>query len=307
MGDRLRLAMSTAAETYERIRGPLEERGIDVDYVQPTGRALPVAGEEHVVKDGGNASDANTLDADGFDVGFVYPSRLMEGAVVATRLSVPWVNDRRAVVTSRNKAGVLATLADAGLPVPKTTLISNPVDEETVLEAASTLSFPVVVKPNSATRGVGVAKAADVDSLLGVTDYLNLVHDYRATGDKSYLLQEYLPEARDYRAMVVDGECVGGVRRELSADARDAGRWKHNVHRGATARGVDLDDRVRALAERVAAVLDIDYLGVDLLESDDRLVVSETNARPTVDDAAKYDAGFYDRLARLVRQTAADG
>jgi len=36
-------------------------------------------------------------------------------------------------------------------------------------------------------------------------------------------------------------------------------------------------------------------------------VISETNARPTVDDAAKYDAGFYDRLAELVRQTAADG
>ena len=302
MGDRLRLAMSTAAETYDRIRDPLADRGIDVEHVQPTGRALPVTQAGSAVAD---SADEPAVDT--FDVGFVYPSRLMEGAVVATRLSVPWVNDRRAVVTSRNKAGVLATLADAGLPVPKTTLISNPVDEETVLEAAATLSFPVVVKPNSATRGVGVAKASDVDSLLGITDYLNLVHDYRATGDKSYLLQEYLPEARDYRAMVVDGECVGGVRRELPADARDAGRWKHNVHRGATARGVELGERTRTLAERVASVLDIEYLGVDLLESGDRLVVSETNARPTVDDAAKYDTGFYDRLAELIRQTAADG
>ena len=294
--------MSTAAETYDRIRDPLADRGIDVEHVQPTGRALPVTRVGSAVAD---SADGPAVDT--FDVGFVYPSRLMEGAVVATRLSVPWVNDRRAVVTSRNKAGVLATLADAGLPVPKTTLISNPVDEETVLEAAATLSFPVVVKPNSATRGVGVAKASDVDSLLGITDYLNLVHDYRATGDKSYLLQEYLPEARDYRAMVVDGECVGGVRRELPADARDAGRWKHNVHRGATARGVELGERTRTLAERVASVLDIEYLGVDFLESGDRLVVSETNARPTVDDAAKYDTGFYDRLAELIRQTAADG
>lgn len=302
MENRLRLAMSTAAETYDRIRGPLADRGIDVDHVRPTGRAMPVTGTNRTPVD-----DSAELDADAFDVGFVYPSRLMEGAVVATQLSVPWVNGRRAVVTSRNKAGVLAALADAGVPVPETTLISNPVDKETVLEAAATLSFPVVVKPNSATRGVGVTKAPDVDSLLGVTDYLNLVHDYRATGDKSYLLQEYLPEARDYRAMVVDGECVGGVRRELPADARDAGRWKHNVHRGATARGVELGTQARALAERVAAVLDIDYLGVDLLESGDRLVVSETNARPTVDDATKYDAGFYDRLAGLVRQTAADG
>jgi ribosomal protein S6--L-glutamate ligase len=43
---------------------------------------------------------------------------------------------------------------------------------------------------------------------------------------------------------------------------------------------------------------------VDLLETEDRLVVSETNARPTVDRATKYEPDFYDRLASLVRQTA---
>jgi ribosomal protein S6--L-glutamate ligase len=33
-------------------------------------------------------------------------------------------------------------------------------------------------------------------------------------------------------------------------------------------------------------------------------VVNETNARPTVDAATKYEPGFYDRLAALVRRTA---
>jgi len=228
----------------------------------------------------------------------------MEGAVVDERLGVPWVNGRDAVVTSRNKAGVLATLDAVGLPTPRTTLVSNPVDESVVVDAVSEFSYPVVVKPNSATRGVGVAAATDLDSLLGVVDYLNLIHDYRATGDKSFLIQEYLPDARDYRAMVVDGAYAGAVRRELDADALAAGRWKHNVHRGATARGVDLDPEARELAERAAAALGIDYLGVDLLATDDRLVVNETNARPTVDAATKYEEDFYDRFAALVRRTA---
>ncbi|GAB3697585.1 ATP-grasp domain-containing protein [Halorubrum pallidum] len=304
----LRLAMTTAAETFERVREPLADRGIAVEHVQAKERALSVSAGG--ARDGRPASgdDVHGGDArdefDDFDAGLVYPSRLMEGSVVDRRLGVPWVNGREAVVNSRNKAGVLAALDDAGLPTPRTTLVSNPVDESVVEAAAAPFSYPVVVKPNSATRGVGVAVVDDLDSLLGVVDYLNLVHDYRATGDKSYLLQEFLPNASDYRAMVVDGAYVGGVRRTLSPDAVESGRWKHNVHRGAEAVGVDLGDEARDLAERAASTLDIDYLGVDLLEADGRLVVNETNARPTVDAAEKYEPGFYDRLAAVIRRTA---
>ncbi|MBP1922279.1 ribosomal protein S6--L-glutamate ligase [Halorubrum alkaliphilum] len=291
----LRLAMTTDSETFTRIRDPLADRGIEVGHVQASERSLRVADR----RDGTSVGE----DVE-FDVGFVYPSRLMEGAVVDTRLSVPWVNGRDAVVTSRNKAGVLAALDAAGLPTPRTVMVSNPVDEAVVADAVAGFEFPVVVKPNSATRGVGVAKATDLDSLLGIVDYLNLVHDYRATGDKSYLIQEFLPDANDYRVMVVDGAYAGAVRRELPADALEAGRWKHNVHRGAAATGVELGSAARELAERTAATLEIDYLGVDLLETGGRLVVNETNARPTVDAATKYEPDFYDRLASLIERTA---
>ena len=303
----LRLAMTTDAETFDRVRGPLADRGIDVAHVRAKERSLGVSGGDGNAPGEGDVAGGGDGEFDGFDVGFVYPSRLMEGAVVDARLSVPWVNGRDAVLASRNKAGALAALADAGLPTPRTTLVSNPVDEAVVTEAVSSFSYPVVVKPNSATRGVGVATAGDLDSLLGVVDYLNLVHDYRATGDKSYLIQEFLPDARDYRAMVVDGAYAGAVRRELPADARERGRWKHNVHRGAEATGIDLPARARALAERTAEVLGIEYLGVDLLEAGGRLVVNETNARPTVDAATKYEPDFYDRLAGLIERTAARG
>ena len=287
----LRLALSTAAETFDRIREPLADRGIDVGHLQAKERSIRL-------------TDRQPIDPTAaFDVGFIFPGRLMEGAAVDAIHDLPWVNGREAVLTSRNKGGVIAALAAANLPVPETVMVSNPADESVVVEAVSDLSFPVVVKPNSATRGVGVAKAGDVDSLLGIVDYLNLVHDYRATGDKSYLLQEYLPDARDYRVMVVDGAYVGAVERRLPEKLGE-GRWKHNVHRGAEATGVDLPVEHRRLAEQVADVLGIWYLGVDLLETDERLVVNETNARPTVDAATKYEPDFYDRLAALIKETA---
>ena len=296
----LRLAVTTTAETFHRLREPLADRGINAAHLQAKERAIPLTDDAVAATPG--TDDDTPVDV--FDVGLVSPGRLMEGAAITAGLAIPWVNDQSAVLTSRNKGGVLAALAAADIPVPNSVMLSNPVDESAVVDAAAELSFPVVVKPNSATRGIGVAKAADLDSLLGIIDYLDLIHDFRATGDKSYLLQEYLPDARDYRAMVIDGDCVGGVERQLPDPAE--GRWKHNVHRGAEATGVDLPTSHRRLAEMVAATLEIPYLGVDLLETADRLVVSETNARPTIDTAEKYDPGFYDQLAAVIRTTAAN-
>ena len=284
----LRLAVTTEAETFDRLRAPLADRGIEVAHLSAEGRTIDL-----------DASPAET-----FDAGFVFPARTQSGVALSALYDLPWVNDRAAVLTSRNKGGVLATLRAAGLPTPRTTMAASPVDDEALAAAADRLGWPVVVKPNSTTRGTGVAKAGDLDSLAGVVDYLDLVHDYRATGDKTFLIQEYLPDARDYRVMVVDGAYAGAVERRLDDADREAGRWKHNVHRGAEATGVDLPVEYRRLAERAAAALDVSYLGVDLLVTDDRVVVAETNARPTVDAATKYVDDFYDRLAGLIRTTA---
>ncbi|MFC6731626.1 MULTISPECIES: RimK family alpha-L-glutamate ligase [unclassified Haladaptatus] len=280
----LRLAVATDKETYQRIQSPLEARGIVAEHVRTSERTLSL-----------------TEPWDGFDVGFVYPSRIMEGGVADALLDVPWVNDREAILTSRNKAGVIATLAREGIPVPETTLVSNPTERADLEAVFADFETPVVVKPNSTTRGTGVVKVHDADSFLGVTDYLTLVHDYMATGDKSFLVQEFVPNARDYRVMVLDGEYVGAVERRLP---ENSDHWKHNVHRGATATGVDLSEDLKTLAEQTAEILDIPLLGVDILATDERAVVNETNARPTIDDSAKYEDGFYDRLAGVIRETA---
>jgi ribosomal protein S6--L-glutamate ligase len=283
----LRLAVATNKQTYERIRAPLADRDIAVEYVETAERTIP-------------------LDADlgEFDAGFVFPPRLAEGGVVSELLGVPWVNGREDIVRSRHKGETLARLSRHGLPTPETVVVSDPVDEAALVAAFERFDPPVVVKPNAVTRGIGVAKAHDLDSFLGVCDYLDLVHDYKATGDCSFLVQEYVEDARDYRAMCIDGEYVGAVERRLPDDALAAGQWKHNVHRGAVATGVDLSDDLRGLAERAAEAMDIPFLGIDLLVSDARTLDNETNARPTVDDSTKYEDGFYDDLAGLVRDTA---
>ncbi len=290
----LRLAVATNAETYERMQKPLRERGIDPVHIETAERSVSL---------GSGASAYQPGDAeDPFDVGFVFPSRIAEGGVASGLLDIPWVNGREEILRSRFKGETLARLSTADVPVPESVVVSDPTNESTLQAAFEQFDPPVVIKPNSTTRGIGVAKAHDLDSFLGICDYLDLVHDYKATGDQSFLVQEYLPDARDYRVMLVDGEVVGAVERRLPSEALDSGQWKHNVHRGAAATGVTLEPPLRDLAEQAAEALDIPWLGVDLLVTDDRAVVNETNARPTIDAATKYEDGFWDDVAALVRQ-----
>lgn len=282
----LHLGITTSGPTFERMRSPLAERGIDVSYLDVTSQAIPITDSQIA------------FDLPNVDIGYVYPSRVMEGDVTDTFLDIKWVNDRCAVLTSRNKAGVLAKASHNGIPIPPSVLVSNPVEEEDLIDVWEQFDGPVVIKPNSTTRGVGVARADDLDSFLGISDYLELAHDYRATGDKSYLVQAFVPEARDVRVMLIDGSYVGAVERR----APRAGGWKHNVHRGADAVGIEPADEVVSLAETVAEMLSIPILGVDILVTEYGPLLSETNARPTIDAAEKYAPGFWDTLADAIRR-----
>ena len=294
----LRLAVATKAETYERMQEPLGKRGIDVGHIETAERAIDISAGHGAY----STETAVSGEKAPYDVGFVFPPRLAEGGVADGLLDIPWVNGREEILRSRHKGETLAHLSRAGVPVPRTVVVSNPADQSTLREVFAQFDPPVVVKPNSTTRGVGVAKAHDLDSFLGICDYLDLVHDYRATGDRSFLVQEFLPSATDYRVMLVEGEVVGAVERRLPEDSQASGQWKHNVHRGAKATGVSLDRELEDLAERTANALDIPWLGVDLLVTEKRAVVNETNARPTIDSATKYEDGFWDDVATLIRR-----
>ncbi len=276
-----RLLLSHESESNSRVSRRLSEHGIDCVTFEPSERVY-------------------SLDSDGVpdaDVGLVYPSRLIEGGVVTAVGEMDWINGAEEVMTSRNKADCLVRLRRDGLPVPETYFVSNPVGDDAVVAAFEEIDGKAVVKPNSSTRGNGVTVVEDPDSLLGVTDYLDVIHESPLVYDRTFLVQEYIEDARDYRVMVVDGEYVGAVERRSEG-------WKHNVHRGAEAVSVTPDDEVVQLAEEAAESLGIRFCGVDLLRNEARTVVNEVNARPTVDTRDKYEDAFYPRLARLIESTA---
>ncbi len=284
----LDLLVTSAGPTRDRLQRNLPSHGIAVHGIDVTGRAYDLG-------------EPGELAPTTPDVGFVFPSRITEGDVLTAALDLPWVNGRETILTTRNKAGTLARLAAASVPIPRTVSFSAPLEYDELIRQFRTFDGPVVIKPNNTTRGTGHVLVDDVDSLRGVVDYLDLVHTFPATEDRTFLMQAFVPDTRDCRLTVLDGHVAGAVERRLP---EGDGGWVKNVHRGADAVSIDPPERVRTLAERAVEVLDIAMAGVDVLVGPDQAVVLEVNGRPTIDRAEKYPPDFYERLADLITQTA---
>ncbi|MFW5928890.1 MAG: ATP-grasp domain-containing protein [Halobacteriota archaeon] len=273
----MRLLLTHGGDSNHRIREGLDDH--DVACVE-----FDVSGRTYDLR-----SDV-TVEA---DVGLVYPSRLMEGGVLDALSGVPWVNGAGEVLLSRNKAACIARVARAGLRTPDSVLVSNPVDRDEAVDVFEAVGGDVVVKPNSATRGRGAVRVDDLDSYLGVVEQFDVLHESSLVGDRSYLVQEFVDDAVDYRVMVVGGEYAGAVRRESAG-------WRRNVHSGASAVAVDPPADVVDCALDAARALDVAFAGIDVLDAEEPLFL-ECNARPTVDDVSKYVDGFYGLLADVVR------
>jgi glutathione synthase/RimK-type ligase-like ATP-grasp enzyme len=82
-------------------------------------------------------------------------------------------------------------------------------------------------------------------------------------GSLAYL-QRFVPPSSepgfDWRVLVVGGRAVTAMRR-VSA------HWVHNVAQGARCEAAELAPALAALAERAAAVLEMDYAGIDMIPS----------------------------------------
>ena len=86
----LRLAVTTASETLDRMCDPLAARGIDVEHLEPSGRVI----------------DPTDPPARRFDAGFVYPSRLLAGGVVDGRHQPRGVDESRVEAAGGRLGGI---------------------------------------------------------------------------------------------------------------------------------------------------------------------------------------------------------
>ena len=190
-------------------------------------------------------------------------------------LGIPHTMNAEGLMLARDKMSSLQVLAGKGIAVPRTVLCFTLAEVRQAGRAMK--NFPIVLKLLESTHGVGVALAHTPYQLERIAEGFLRIQD-------RVILQEFVAESdgRDIRALVVDGKVVAAMERKAGE-----GEFRANMHRGATARAIQLSPEDEALAIRVAAMVGVEAAGVDLLPSNRGSLIMEVNASPGLEGIEK--------------------
>ncbi|MFZ1735751.1 MAG: ATP-grasp domain-containing protein [Candidatus Moraniibacteriota bacterium] len=127
--------------------------------------------------------------------------------------------------------------------------------------------YPFVAKTIKGSQGIGVRLIKNEAERI----------DFQKAAKNSLLYQKYFPFSNDYRVLVVGGKSIGVIERIPQNE-----EWRANVSLGAKTVPVKGSEAIEisSLAEQVAKVMGLDYAGVDILRSNGKLYVIETNSLP---------------------------
>ena len=157
-------------------------------------------------------------------------------------------------------------LAGHAVPMPKT--VPAPLcykEGANTGEFRAEIPFPIVVKQCYGSFGEQVYLARDEAELGSLRGELKM---------RPHLFQEFIAESagRDVRAVCIGGKVVAAMQRKSERDFRS------NIGLGGMGEPYALDDEGRALCEKAANVLGLDYCGIDLLFGKEGFLVAEVNS-----------------------------
>lgn len=192
-------------------------------------------------------------------------------AIVRQMESTPGVvvvNSSGAVMASRDKLLAHQALAAAGVPFPQTVLARQPSDVAKMVRLVG--GPPVILKLLSGTHGKGVMLGKDLDEIQASLETVWALN-------QTLLIQEYVNHdpGADIRVLVAGGRVLGAMRR-----VAQLGRFRANVHQGASVEPYPLTDELEWIALQATEVMGLDIAGVDLVTTPTGFAVIEVNSAP---------------------------
>ena len=204
------------------------------------------------------------------------------------------LNESVAIGRSRDKLRSLQILSRDGVGLPVTAFANDSTRTDDVIEIAG--GAPVVIKLLEGTQGIGVVLGETHKSARSVIEAFHGVNI-------AILVQEFIKESegRDIRAFVVGRRIVATMERSGAK-----GDFRSNLHRGGTAKMVELTPLEKSTALKAARSMGLNVAGVDMLRSDHGPVVMEVNSSPGLEgiekstsvDVAKAIIGFLEKNAK---------
>ncbi|PIV17822.1 MAG: 30S ribosomal protein S6--L-glutamate ligase [Flavobacteriales bacterium CG03_land_8_20_14_0_80_35_15] len=176
--------------------------------------------------------------------------------------------ESQALMRSRDKLRSLQVLSRAGLGLPKTVFTNYSKDVKDIIKRVG--GSPLVIKLLEGTQGLGVVLAENDNAAESVLEAFNGLQ-------ARVIVQEFIKEAKgaDIRVFVVDGVVVGAMKRQGKE-----GEFRSNLHRGGTAKIVELSVDEENAALKAARIMGLGIAGVDLLQSARGPLILEVNSSP---------------------------
>ncbi len=181
-------------------------------------------------------------------------------------------NPHTAIRDCDDKMQTYIALSGKGVKMPKTLAgllcyeAGEPVREETLARIEAELSYPIIVKECFGSLGKGVYMAKNRKELSALAETLKC---------RPHLFQETVQTSigRDVRVIVVGGKVLCAMLRKSDSDFRS------NIELGGKGDKYQPSKAMRALCEKTAKVLKLDYCGIDILLGEkDEPIVCEVNS-----------------------------
>lgn len=202
----------------------------------------------------------------------------------AKREGLVVIDDPDSIIRCSNKVYLAELLARAGLPTPKTRVLSRSQSAEAGIE----LGFPLVLKKPDSQFSQGVVRVAAERELAPALQRLYESSDL-------VVAQQYMPTDFDWRVGVIDGRALFVCRYFMAPDHWQIvkyGQGQVQEGRVETLAVEDAPSELITLAERSTAMIGSGFYGVDIKQSGGRYVIIEINDNPSI------EAGFEDRVLK---------
>lgn len=140
------------------------------------------------------------------------------------------------------------------------------IEEEYYDNIEKILGYPMIIKSSFGSMGKEVFLIEDRQRLIAKDNQLKL---------KPHLYQKYIKTSHgtDIRLIVIGGKAVAWMKRVSKNDFRS------NIELGGIGLRVELDAEYKAMGEKVAKILNLDYCGIDLLtDNHGKPILCEVNS-----------------------------
>jgi [lysine-biosynthesis-protein LysW]--L-2-aminoadipate ligase len=190
----------------------------------------------------------------------LYSSRIFEDAGAKV------VNSFNTLLIAGNKILTTSLLNRSGIPTPRT-LVSF--TKDSALRSIDALGYPSVIKPVVGSWGRLVGALNDRESSMAIIEGREMMHPLY----QIYYVQSRVKRPpRDIRSFVIGGRYITAIYRYAPPDD-----WRTNAALSGKAEPCPKSPDLEELSIKTAEAIGADYLGIDLMESEDGLLVHEAN------------------------------